>query len=398
MELQLMIGLFRTLSAAAVLSVLLAVGASAQFSSQQTWQATTTGSANAITIPIPNIAGLPDLIGVPVRFIPSVTNTSAATAAVGGTAATSILKATPIGLVPLVGQELIAGQMTVISYDGVEYVLNSIIAPQPTLAANTSFYVSTSGNDANTGQTSGAAWATLQHAATFISKYNANGFTITVNVANGTYAPFTMLPVGGNGTVNYVGNTATPTNVVISANNISAVTAFGVLGQSLNGFELIATGAAPTDSLGACLYEAAQSSLTISNMVFGTCYGDGAFVQQSNLNVGSGTFAVSGGSTGEGTPGCNPGCGAVFDSNYGGFISGSNSSMTITSAVSVVYFLSARSGGYTSLWFTSITNYGNVTGTRVNCVLNAVIETITRGLSYYPGTIAGSCSSGGQSH
>jgi len=383
-------------AAAIVLSAIMVGGASAQFAAQETWQPTTTGTKNAVIISIPNVASLADLLGVPVRFIPAFNNDSAATAAVGGTTATTILKATPTGLSPLVGQELIAGEMAVLIYDGAEYVLNSIVSPQPTLTSNTTFCVATSGNDANSG-VSPNCWATLQKAATFISKYNANGFTITVNVANGTYAPFTMLPVGGNGTVNWVGNTGTPANVLISATNVSAVTAFGVLGQTINGFKLTVAGTSPTDSLGACLYEAAQSSLTISNMVFGPCFGDGAFVQQSNLNVGSGTFAVSGSFAGTASS-CNPGCGAVFDSNYGGFISGNNSSMTITSAISDVWFLSARSGGFTSLLFTSITNYGNVTGTRVNCVLNAVIETLGNGLNYYPGTIAGSCTSGGQSH
>lgn len=398
-----MAGMMRTflkqIAGAIILSATMVCGASAQFAAQETWQPTTTGTKNAVIISIPNVASLADLLGVPVRFIPAFNNDSAATAAVGGTTATTILKATPTGLAPLVGQELIAGEMAVLIYDGSEYVLNSIVSPQPTLTSNTTFCVATTGNDANSG-VSPNCWATLQKAATFISKYNANGFTITVNVANGTYAPVTLLPVGGNGTVNWVGNTGTPANVVISATNVSAVTAFGVLGQTFNGFKFTETGTSPTDTLGACLYEAAQSSLTISNMVFGPCFGDGAFVQQSNLNIGSGTFAVSGSFAG--TAGlCNPGCGAVFDSNYGGFIAGSNSSLTITSAISDVYFLSARSGGFTSLLFSSITNPGNVSGQKFNCVLNAVIETLGNGTNYYPGTSVVTCAAsgtGGQYH
>ena len=378
--------------AAVMLSALMVGGASAQFSAQETWQTTTTGSANAITIPIPNVASLADLLGVPVRFIPSLSNTGPATAAVGGTAPTTILKATPTGLGVLVGQELIAGVQAVIVYDGSEYVLNSIVSPQPTLSANTTFCVATTGNDGNSGQ-SPNCWATLQKAATFISKYNANGFTITVNVANGTYAPFTLLPVGGNGFVNWVGNSGTPANVLISSTTVSAVTASGVTGQSFNGFKFQQTSASPTDLLGACIYELAQSSLTISNVNFGTCYGDAAFIQQSNLFVGSGTLAVSGSSTGQS---CNPGCGSIFDANYGGYIAGTNSSMTISSAVSGVYFINARNSGLTGLFFTSITNPGNFTGTRYNCVLNGVIETIGRGTSYYPGSGTPACTSGGQ--
>lgn len=380
-------------AAAFVLSAIMVGGASAQFSAQETWQPTTTGTANALIIPIPNVASLADLVGVPVRFIPSANNTTAATAAVGGTAATTILKATPTGLGALVGQELIAGEQAVIVYDGAEYVLNSIVSPQPTLTANTTYCVATTGNDGNTG-VSPNCWATLQKAATFISKYNANGFTITVNVANGTYAPVVLLPVGGNGFVNWVGNTGTPTNVVISSTNVSAVTAAGVTGHSFNGFKFTTAGTSPTDAIGACVFATAQSNLTLTNIAFGACFGDGAFAQQSNINV-SGTVAVSGNIPGTASS-CNPGCGASFDANYGGFIAGS-ASLTITNAVTMPYFVVARGAGFLGLLFPSITNPGNVTGQRFDCVLNGVIETLSGGNpNYYPGNAAGTNSTGCQ--
>jgi len=363
------------------------VPARAQFAAQQTWQATTTGSANAIVIAIPDVSSIADLVGVPVRFLPSATNTGPATAAVGGTAATAVKKATQNGLAPLSGQEMVAGQVTKLIYDGTQYVLDNTISPQPILFTNTTYCVSASGNDSNSGQ-SPNCWLTLQHAANFISQYNANGFTITINVGTGTYAAVNLLPVGGNGFVNWIGNASTPANVIISSSSTSSITAIGVTGQSFNGFTLIATSSSPADGLGACLSETAQSSLTIKNIVFGTCYGDGAFVQQSNLNIGPGTVASSGNITGQS---CNPGCGALFDANYGGFISSnSGATLTINNAVTYVETVEARAAGFTSIVFSTIINYPNVTGKRFECTLNGVIETLTGGnLNYYPGTVAG---------
>ena len=370
-----------------------AVPAHAQFSAQQTWQATTTGSANAIVIAIPDVSSIADLVGVPVRFLPSATNTGPATAAVGGTAATAVKKATQNGLAALTGQEMVVGQVTKLIYDGTQYVLDNTISPQPILFTNTTYCVAASGNDANSGQ-SPNCWLTLQHAANFISQYNANGFTITINVGTGTYAAVNLLPVGGNGFVNWIGNPSTPANVIINSSTTSAVTALGVTGQSLSGFTLASTSSSPADSLGACVYAAGQSSLTISNIVFGTCYGDAVFSQQSNVSLGAGTIAVSGSSTGQS---CNPGCGAILDANYGGFIAGTSSALTITASISVVSFIAVRSAGFESVHFTSITNPGNVTGLKFTCVLNGVIESLTNGnLSYYPGSSAGTQGSGCQ--
>ncbi len=371
-----------------------AIPAHAQFSAQQTWQATTTGSANAVIVSVPNISSIADLVGVPIRFLPSATNTGPATAAVGGTAATAVKKATQSGLAPLTGQEMVAGQLTVIVYDGTQYVIHNTIAPQPILFTNTTYCVATTGNDTNSG-VSPNCWLTLQHAANFISAYNANGFTITINVASGTYGRLILLPVGGNGFVNWVGSPGTPANVTISAVNNSAVTAVGVVGQSLNGFTLSATGSSPADSLGACVYATGQSSITLFNMWFGNCYGDGVFAQQSSVNIGTSAFTVSGSITGES---CNPGCGALFDANYGGFITSAafGPSITINNALSMVYFDVARGAGFTNITFSGIANPSNVTGQKFICSLNGVIEVLGSGVSYYPGTVAGVSSTGCQ--
>lgn len=371
-----------------------AIPARAQFAAQQTWQATSTGTANAVIIGMPNVSSIADLVGVPIRFLPSATNTGPATASVGGTAATAVKKATQNGLAALGGQEMVAGQLTVLVYDGTQYVIHNTIAPQPILFTNTTYCVATSGNDTNSG-ISPNCWLTLQHAATFISQYNANGFTITINVANGTYAPVNLLPVGGNGFVNWVGNTGSPGSVLISATNNSAVKANGVTGQTLNGFGLQATGSSPVDSLGACVSVTGQSAISLGNIAFGACFGDGIFAQQSSVTLLTSTFTISGSSTGES---CSPGCGAFLDSNYGAFIASAafGPSINITSAITIAEFAEARGGGLAGVTFSSITNPSNVTGKRFDCNLNGVIEVLGSGVNYYPGSSAGTTSTGCQ--
>ena len=57
------------------------------------------------------------------------------------------------------------------------------------IAPATTFYVSsTSGSDANDGLSTGTAFATIQHAITYISQFQYTGL-VTVNVASGTYGP-----------------------------------------------------------------------------------------------------------------------------------------------------------------------------------------------------------------
>lgn len=120
-----------------------------------------------------------------------------------------------------------------------------------TLSANADFYVRTDGSDSNTGlaNTAGAAFLTLQGAwNAIVTRYNTNSKGITINVADGTYGCGLMiinLPEGlGQGSVYLVGNTTTPSNVVVStagctqqAINISAPIYIEVKGFELTGID-----------------------------------------------------------------------------------------------------------------------------------------------------------------
>ena len=65
------------------------------------------------------------------------------------------------------------------------------------LSASATYYIRTDGNDANSGtlNTSGGAWATIQHAIDWISdNVNANGYSIKIGLGVGTYSvPYTEI-------------------------------------------------------------------------------------------------------------------------------------------------------------------------------------------------------------
>ena len=99
----------------------------AQLSAQSTWipAASVGGSANAITLTVPNVASMADLVGVPVRFIPSNNNTATTTiniSPVGGSAfgAITVKRSSPAGLVTLAGGDFISGSQSEVVYDGTE--------------------------------------------------------------------------------------------------------------------------------------------------------------------------------------------------------------------------------------------------------------------------------------
>lgn len=115
--------------------------ASAQFFDQSTWLGGGAGSANSQTVLVPNATSYADVLGVLLKFQPSVSNTSAATLAISGISGGPfpVKKANGAGLASLVGGEIVSGTPTVVMFDGNEFVLVS-----PVLLPVTSAYIQSS--------------------------------------------------------------------------------------------------------------------------------------------------------------------------------------------------------------------------------------------------------------
>ena len=88
-----------------------------------------------------------------------------------------------------------------------------------TLTANRTYYVRSDGSNSNSGLVDSAAGAflTIQKAIdTIAGSIDLGGFTVTIQVRDGTYAGFSIFgPWVGAGTVVLVGNTTTPANCII---------------------------------------------------------------------------------------------------------------------------------------------------------------------------------------
>ena len=102
----------------------------AQLSAQTTWVGTAGGTSTALTVSIHNINQLSDILGVPIRFLPSGVNTGASTLTInldsGGTLGpVAIKKPAPGGIGALTGCELKTSQESTLVYDGTEFIITS---------------------------------------------------------------------------------------------------------------------------------------------------------------------------------------------------------------------------------------------------------------------------------
>ena len=90
------------------------------------------------------------------------------------------------------------------------------------LTANTTFYVSPTGSDTAGNGSSATPWATIQHAwSVFKSSYDFAGYSVTLQLANGTYAPAnfngSILGCNTDNPLIVNGNSGSPSSTVIDA-------------------------------------------------------------------------------------------------------------------------------------------------------------------------------------
>lgn len=305
------------------------------------------------------------------------------------------------------GANIIAGALlgavdyvAIFYYDGTfARLMNNPTASQPVLQTNTTYYVNAStGSDSNNGLTSGTAFATLQKAVDVINSFNLNGYGVTVNVANGTYAQTTLRPLNGTGSIYFQGNSASPSSVIISSTLGSALKANDCSGYTIDGFKV--TTSAPDLSIGdpgSGFYLSGSSGINFKNINLGACQGYHVNCEGGALaTFSAGTITISGGLTPNAIS-----LGVSFYVANGGYMTwvgapGGQPSLTISTSVSIPYFILATSNGSTSMIFSSITGASNVTGQKYLATLNGVIYTGGLGVNYYPGSTGGSTNTGGQ--
>lgn len=254
------------------------------------------------------------------------------------------------------------------------------------LTADLNLYVNGStGSDSNNGLASGTAFATLQKAVDVATELDLVIYSVTINIAAGTYAAVAFRSVHGSGAITLLGDETTPSNVIISATTAHA------LGDP--------DGATPF--LGRYVVRGVQ--ITSSG---GTRHGifaanPGAIIQFKKVD-----FAATSGHHWAATRGGLIGClddysisGSPTSSHcvasYGGIANWQNKggaiTVTISSSITVSPFVWQTANSIIradNITF-SLGGGVTVTGKRYDSTGNGSINTNGGGASYFPGSIAG---------
>lgn len=253
------------------------------------------------------------------------------------------------------------------------------------LTANRIYYVRTDGSDSNTGlaNTSGGAFLTVQKAVDISTTLDLNGYTLTIQIADGTYTGATTLKnvVGfaGAGSLVIKGNNTTPANVLISTTSADC---FGANGTNVV-WDILDLKMQTTTG-GACLQAQSGGAIRYGNVNFGAC----ANFHVSAFNGGRieaiSNYAISSGALGH------------MASSYWASVRATSHTITLTGtpAFSVAFAYSEISA---LLAVNAMTFSGSATGPRYYVATGAQIATGGGGTSYLPGNAAGTGTNGGTS-
>jgi hypothetical protein len=289
------------------------------------------------------------------------------------------------------------GAIITIIYDGTNFQLIAVSPAADKLSAPATFYVnqgigSDTVYDGTAATISGkhGPFATIQRAITEAQKFNQNGYGVTVIVALGTYPPFTCSTINGSGGISIVGDTVTPSNVLIHAVTGEAI-GVSADGYFLSGLKMQsdATGAVP--HLGAGIRVSNGHSVGILNCEFGACASVHAVVETGSYLLFLGTDS--------GNPGSFinvSGDAPIHILASGAIANIARPTLNVTGARNIATWLQVGSGGTIMGIYQAQNLGGGVTGKKYDASLNGVVNSIGSGANYFPGSIAGTLSTGGQ--
>lgn len=253
------------------------------------------------------------------------------------------------------------------------------------LTADRTYYVRSDGNDGNDGlsNTSGGAFLTIQKAIDVVGALDISIYTVTIQVADGTYTGGCAVsgPWVGSGTVILQGNPATPANCVLSV----AGTAIRVAGSgrlTVRGFRITTTTSAG--------YAIQASSNSVISITGGMNYGALSGVNADHIRADMGSvIAITAGYTISGNARYHVHClmGSIVET------AGVNVTLSGTPSFSQGYLQASLSSCVRAF---SQNFSGSATGRRYAIDTNSVVFTNGGGASYFPGSSAGTTATGGQ--
>lgn len=307
------------------------------------------------------------------------TNAGAVTGAVSGLPAKSFTRRDGSALA---ANDLIAGQVYDFEYNGTTWAAMSFVQSEvPRNVPSPTLWVRTDGNDNNDGSANDPAhaMATINGAlAKAANVFNLTGRTLNINLGNpGTYASISVTTIPN---VTVTGNPASPSSYVISG--VQPVVAVGST-LVLSGVTLATTGS------GNHWCQAVIGGVVrLGNVVFSGTAG-GAQIALMSVAAG-GVIDIFGNIT------CNVNAGMMFNA-VGGSISVETGS-SITQVGGPIYAsptANAIDCG-TIVFGGGVGMSGTASGKRYQIQLNATIDTSGGGANFFPGTIAGVVTTGGQ--
>jgi hypothetical protein len=248
------------------------------------------------------------------------------------------------------------------------------------LSANRTYYVRTTGSDGNDGLSAGTAFLTIQAAVNTALALDMSIHSVTIDVGAGTFAEGNLLTVNGNGNARITIKGAGYDQTTLTAVNYGVQTAYGVV-LTLKDID-IAAGIIGLTAINASIVNLA-GTVQFS--------GGGSYL----MSAGSGGSIVAVGGT------LRINSDTVYIVNVGafGYVQLAVATVVIAKDITAGATINASELGVVRCTASSVTwdvSAGTVTGQRYRASLNAVIDTVTGGgADYFPGTAAGSTSTGG---
>jgi hypothetical protein len=364
--------------------------------------AVNSGSASQWSAAVASLPTMPPPAGTTIWFKPNYDSVvGGALFSVNGSAFAPV---THPDLVPMGLGDVHASAWLLLFFDGTHWQIiagaNRVVGSAATLQKNTFWYVNGSvGDDTNYDGTSATVqsatvgpFKTISRAAAEVLKYNMNGYDQTVNVANGTYIERVVCgQLNGSGTVHFIGNVATPASVSVSTSILGGCPFVQMAGNySYEGFRLSNSGSAYDG------FAMNAGNATIQNLQFGP-------VMRYHISCEYGGYlTIVGGSK----PPIVIEAGGNAQSHIWVGFSGTMSraqlppdgaALSILGAVNFYQaFISVGNGGVANFFYgNGISGGGNATGPKFYTFGNGVII-CGQGLSHFPGSVAGSVTTGGQ--
>jgi hypothetical protein len=260
------------------------------------------------------------------------------------------------------------------------------------LQAPRAYYVNAStGSDSNDGLSSGTAFATIQKAVNTVLLFNMNGYSVTIYVADGTYAPALLPPLNGAGTASIIGNLASAASCVIQSGAGSAIICEGK-NWVLAGFRPIVGAPGSGDPGFGVWSRGTGSSISVYNLDFGFCYNGHLVATEAGRisvlghdNDPTYYIKISGAAR------------AHMKATNAGNIVCNSPILNVTTPVTLIAFCEVGVCGTISGNYYSQVNPSNVTGPKYSITLNGVLDSNGAGTSMWPGSLAGGTATGGQS-